>query len=866
MPSYFAVERRPGRSRFWLGGFIVLTAACATGQDEERNADHSGQRASRPARVDLLGDPLPQHALLRLGTRRFRNADGVTELAVNGAEDLVITIDRESVIAWDAQTGQQRWRVPHRVETSTISTGAAAYGVRALAFAPDGRTFYTSGQAGTLLVWDSTSGQHAPLEIDGAADAAAEPFRSIDVGRDGRLALGNSKALLICNTDGDVVHAIPNPIEAPMAFDGKDRLTFGGDFSYGRFSSDGTSVAIVNSAAPRTIRIVDAESGEDRQRIDLSARLVRMDFAPDGGRIVTTERDIAIRMYDAGSGQRVWERVLQPENEAESYTSAVEISPDGELVAAGAPLGSDYRIRLLDAGTGDETGNLTGHEWKPWTLAFTADSRSLYSSGWNGEILHWDLSQRQQIPLPIGTRATGVCAAAPRGGRLAYAGQDSVIRIVSATEGAEERKLTLGFIEYGQMGFSPDGRLLAAGGQGAGQMHLAVWDVESGALQHHWQWPVGRDPHSSVESLSFSSDGQRVAVAMFRQHRARVYDLVTDLLQAEFEHRSIYGLSFGPPGDELATAGWDSTVRLWDVSTGTLQRSRETKEIRQGDFRMYGVRISPDGRTLATANMDGSVWIWNLDDLTLRHVLATRGNFTSGSISFSPGGQWLAVGSGNEVTLWDPYSGQQVWSGGLHENTVYTVDFGRDDRTLLTGGRDGVCYQWDLAPGDLPMSRDPAVLYQDLISPEGPAAYRAQWALAGNPQSTIEFLASELETERDSIDARQVLKLITELDADGFAERESAQLELARMGPSISGQLRQARDASKSAEQKSRLEEVLAAIDRATARRGLSIHRALSVLEQIGSPEAIALIEQIAKDDTGSTTARIAREVLTRLK
>ncbi len=67
----------------------------------------------------------------------------------------------------------------------------------------------------------------------------------------------------------------------------------------------------------------------------------------------------------------------------------------------------------------------------------------------------------------------------------------------------------------------------------------------------------------------------------------------------------IFGLSFHPGGRLVATAGWDSTVRLWDVAP-------PGKEVRKFDLRAgraFCVAFSPEGRHLAVGMENGTVAI-----------------------------------------------------------------------------------------------------------------------------------------------------------------------------------------------------------------------------------------------------------------
>ncbi|CAH8474127.1 unnamed protein product [Heterobilharzia americana] len=81
--------------------------------------------------------------------------------------------------------------------------------------------------------------------------------------------------------------------------------------------------------------------------------------------------------------------------------------------------------------------------------------------------------------------------------------------------------------------------------------------------------------------------------------------------------KEIYTIKWSPTGPGtafassplcLASASFDSTVRLWEVETGQCRRilSRHTEPV-------YSVAFSPDGRLLATGSFDQCVHIWNVD-------------------------------------------------------------------------------------------------------------------------------------------------------------------------------------------------------------------------------------------------------------
>ena len=796
--------------------------------------------ADQPA-TDALGDPLPAHARLRLGTQRFRPPSSVAELALAPDETTIVSMGDE-VIAWDAATGKERWRAELR--ELGLDPPGAAYGVRALAFSRDGSRFYTPGRLNDVVIWETSTGRRqvltvvAPDGLAGAphrlADLAQGAGRSVDITPDGRkLALGRSSGLIVCDLQGKGLYAVANavPDDLPKV-DSKDRLTFSGHYTLGRFSPEGKRLAVVKSDRPEEIRLYESETGRELRTVALASRLVRLAFSPDGKQIATTERDSAVRLYDVETGNRAWSHVVPLTDPYENYTSAVSFSPDGKILAAGA---TDNRIYLINPSTGDDVAQLAGHAWYPWALAFSSDSKVLYSSGWDPAIRRWDLAARKQLPLPTGVRATDVVTASPDGKMLAYEDDSGAIRVVDAGNAKERHTFALPGTYYSQLIFSPDSQQLAGGGTSGDQVSVVVWDVASEKPLHRWDWPKGRDPHSTVESLCFTPDGSRLAAAVFRQSAAYVWNLTAGQQVARLAHNQIYGLSFSPDGKTLATAGWDSIIRFWEPDTGKMVREFKVADHADGkgnDLRMYTVCYAPEGGVIATAHLDGTVRIWQVDEMLLRRQFHVKGRFLYGAMSFSPDGLWLATGAmDGSVELWDPLSAKSVWNGGRHQSYVYTVGFGRDAFSLVSGGSDGVCYLWDLRPPAKQPDNDPARLWRDVAGEDGPAAYRAMSALTGMPDRAVAMLAEKLRPVK------------TVMDLDRVSEGESP----------------------KEIQRRRRMKTLLADKDPTFALTAV-VRRAISLLAQLDTPEATELLKTLAERDPKSDVGHLATTALNRLR
>ena len=302
-------------------------------------------------------------------------------------------------------------------------------------------------------------------------------------------------------------------------------------------------------------------------------------------------------------------------------------------------------------------------------------------------------------------------------------------------------------------------------------------------MSRRWDWEKGRDPHSTIEDISFSPDGQRLAAAVFRRNEVRIFDLAGNG-QLQFNHDSVYGLDFAPDGKTLATAGWDKKIRLWDPATGRLVQ-QTTLEVPGRDTRLYGVRYSPDGRVLATADMNSQVCLWDAKMLLLKGLFQIDSSFTYNALAFSPDGLRLATGdNAGQVRVWDARTGAKLWAGGSHGGNIYTVGFGRDSRTLLAGGN-GLGYLWDVRPKGLPRKRICRTL-EGLDGRRRRAADRAFWGLTDRPEETIKLFSKNVDVRPAApVDAARVQHLIGELDDAKFAKCETAENELAKSAAAL---------------------------------------------------------------------------------
>jgi WD40 repeat protein len=684
----------------------------------------------------------------------------------------------------------------------------------------------------------------------------------VDVSKDGKtLALGGPKGVVLCDLDGKVSARIGNTPAGPRN-PNQDRLLAWQDWSYPRFAPDGKSLAVASSDSPTEVRLCKLDGTEVR-RIALSKRYLDSAFSPDGMLVAVAERDDTVRVYETATGQRKceWPVKITRKQANENYLFKVVWSPDGKTVAVAA---SDKLIHLWEMPSGKKAGELRGHTWYPWGLAFTKDSKTLYSTGWDGDVRRWDLATRKQLPLPLGIRGSALVAYAPDGRTVAYADGDNNLRLVDPKTGQERKVLAVPGLAPDQMTFSPDVRSLAVGGVSGDDVTVCVLSLETGAVIKRWDWPKGNDPHASVEDLAFSADGRRLATISFRQHSARVWDLTTDKEALVLKHQEGYGLAFSPDGRTLVTCGWDRKLKFWDPADGKLKKEFPVtlpKEFAgRDDVRVFGVAWSPDGSRVAATDLGGRLWIWDADTMKVRAVTDTKDIPRYNTLAFSPDGLWIATGgAGAKAMVWDAWTGQKVWERGAHKADLFKVCFGRDSRTLLSGASDGLGYLWDLHPKDVPTDA-PAALWPSLVGPDGSAAYRAFWAMLDKPDAAVAAIAEQAKAFTATVEPAQAKQWVADLDSPKFAVREAAEKELSARLRGAVPYLRETVNKSGSAEQRSRVQKLLAEWEGSRPRWS----RVVSLLAHLGTPAAKDLLRSWAELDPDGDLGRAARAALTK--
>ncbi|KAM7256524.1 hypothetical protein ACFE04_012265 [Oxalis oulophora] len=134
-----------------------------------------------------------------------------------------------------------------------------------------------------------------------------------------------------------------------------------------------------------------------------------------------------------------------------------------------------------------------------------------------------------------------------------------------------------------------------------------------------------------------------------------------------------------------------SGVRLWDVRSGKIVQTLETKSP------VTNAEVSPDGRYITTA--DGStVTFWDANHFGLVKSYNMPCNVISASLEPKFGNKFVVGGEDMWVHLFDFHTGEEIGCNKGHHGPVHCVRFAPGGESYASGSEDGTIRIWQTSP------------------------------------------------------------------------------------------------------------------------------------------------------------------------
>jgi WD40 repeat protein len=734
----------PGK-RFGKGfclAVLVLAGACLVAADTKPESKEP---------------PLPEGALARLGTLRWRHGGPVGFVTFTPDGKGVITAGRDGTPGlYDRETGLEVRRfVRPRQDPTTVAEREQQAALRALlqarlrgsggapsvALSPDGKRL-AGFVEGEVVVWDTATGKdlhRARNQPTGIGVLVFSPDGKLLAGR------GQQTTYLWETESGKELRRITGKslnrgVAVAFNFDfNTPSLTFSPDSQTlacceveieqeksaifikladvqgnetQRIPLEQTGASAI-AFAPRdhllayatgnVIRLTDVDTGEEvRQLTGHTGGIGQLAFSPDGKTLVSkglVDQVAILWEVESGKNLRRLGDAVPGRLEAVRAARGLGIARTRDLAFSPdgkvVATGDGNLVRFWDTATGKELGAQDGgHRGSIQEVAVSSDRKVVITCGSDNTVRRWDAATGKELSRFSPTNGIAATCISPDGRTIAVAsGGDGLIRLFETDTGKELWQLRKPTEDIAQLLFSPDGKALVV--RGVFDPVARLCDAASGRLLREiaLQMP-GVDP----------ATGRR----NFR------------LLGA--------GMAFSPDGKVLAVPGVTNpgvaraggpdtvlpTVNLFEVATGQELRRVPLVDRR----RVSGLAFSPDGRMLAIESGNDPITIWEVASGKDRVVLGnqavpqprTTPGFTGGggagtggalppqsqsNLVFSPDGQKVASRTGGNIRVWDALTGKELTQFRGHLGLVTALAFSPDSKVLASGSNDTMALLWD---------------------------------------------------------------------------------------------------------------------------------------------------------------------------
>ncbi len=500
--------------------------------------------------------------------------------------------DAESIIVWNVESGEQ-------VACLTGHTGC----VYRLCFSPCGKFLASGGENdGTVHIWDMVNWQQIQTYTDyGEADMIPS-YTSDGVLRATAISyIKVSDAHIITVWDLESGEKLYSTVEEHIGMQGTVRFSSGSQFAH-ESGDGGIKVWFFGNShtqesdyqptyCPNTITFSgDGKTLAAESRYYVEAFLWDIEskrpqptgkrqylYTSTGGKthVVSINRNI-LTLQEFGNDELPTIEFTEHEKEWIRPTFA----PTANLLACADEEGT---IIVWDVHSGDERCKIKHsltqlpHDQSRITLLeFSPDSRFLLSEEFcRPSARLWDVERGEEIREFPGDKVENVGGFSPCGLYVACGGGEAPdymlwdvnCREISVIIQGEETASSAG--EMFKLVFSPCGSYLACGGE-LRQPEILLWNIKQGQI--HKRIPLPQQ-YNNMMALAFSPCGKYLAGGVwwqpcFEKVPVHLWEVETGKQIVTFwGHPSdVQGLAFSPNNELLASASFDGSILLWDLT------------------------------------------------------------------------------------------------------------------------------------------------------------------------------------------------------------------------------------------------------------------------------------------------------------
>ena len=609
------------RAMFWpkLAGVMAVTltlvlAASATVilvQRDARTEDSQDKTpvasvaskdtdASKPqVRTDALGDPLPEGAIARLGTVRFRHGGRIHRMMFSADGKQLLSTGTDGLRIWDIATGKG---------LKSLTPPGENWGWGTSDFFPDGdRLAVVHGlHARTIDIWSVRRGKK--IGSFGQGD-----YTHIRISPDGKLA-----AVAIYDT---------HDIELwDVARREKLRSWKAHVCQIGSLDFSADSRRLLSSGSENVFRLWDVATGRMLQEFAIPhnnspQNATSVPLSPDGKLLAVIEfkyeepkkagvaptREASVSVWDTATGKQL-QRLTAETSKNDWAFLAVMFTPDSKRLFTSGP---GHFVRIWDPRTGKELRKIPSDPRTGHVLALSNDGKTLAAgSGMAIHLLHLPSGRAYKPPegQAVASLNSYQSVLSPDGRTAITSSSENAPLVWDVESGQIRHRLGEHSNQLASLQFSRDGKTLFTGDY---DNVLRLWDLSRGRERYQEQLSFAR---GFTKGILLSHDGRSLFLVDV-QGTIHQLDAATGKERSSFRGpKHLWGLACTPDGDSLVGWSGDRKIRVWDAANGHLRCEYSVpKEIKCGpaptgpngelENSSYSAALSPDGRLLAIASV-----------------------------------------------------------------------------------------------------------------------------------------------------------------------------------------------------------------------------------------------------------------------
>ncbi|MEZ6141368.1 MAG: hypothetical protein R3B84_12425 [Zavarzinella sp.] len=591
------------------------------------------------------------------------------------------SLDKAAKLVRDA-----RWLVPYvpknlpaNVErvlgVSRFRHGGA---VNALAYSSNGARLATASSDGTVRIWDLGNGRELLSYRGGSL-----PVLSLSWTRDDKW---------IASTVGNEIHIW----EAETGKKVHTLTGHEGEITSVAFQPDNNN-RLVSGSKDTSVRYWDVENEKlianlnDDFAKPAKSEIYSVTFSPNSKLIASLNKNGQMHIWNPSLPAA--KRFLSGfEAHARYAANQVVFGKDTSTIFS---IGDDKKVKKF-IGLGPDGEHIQGHG-RPTVMeghteggkgiAISPDANLLLSASKDYTIRLWNVGTGKQIRVYNGhTDAVNAVAISPDGSQFASGSEDGSIRLwdLRVEDPADIYKEHQGYVWSAAI--SNDGLIASVGADKAVYVRS-----KEGKVLHRFT-----DHTSPVMCLAFRNDGKQLATAG-GDKVIRLWDLTTGKAAKVIAAHSgpITSLSYSEDGQLMLSGSTDKTAKLWDLA-----KDAPLVVFPAMKAPISAVALRPDAKQCAISTANGELRIYAINGTMIQETDKSTPHLPDvGGIAYSHNGKFFATCGGDGVVKYyvvnaTNFSLLQEFKE--HQKQVSSIAFSKDDRFLVSAGADLVIRVWDL--------------------------------------------------------------------------------------------------------------------------------------------------------------------------